>query len=264
MPSSLDIIKKAISYIGTREYPAGSNNVIFNTHFYGKSVRGSAFPWCCTFVWDIFRMCKAKKLFCGGEPTAYCPTVESWAKNHGQWHSNTEGRPGDLCLMDFGKGRASHIGIVEKKNADGTYTVIEGNTSKTSNDNGGCVMRKIRRTGVIRGFYRPDYIGSAAYTKTAFIKDIQKALGAKIDGVAGKETISKTVTLSRFKNRRHPAVLPVQKYLNTLGFDCGKADGIAGTKFHNAVIAFQKANGCITDGELTAKAKTWKKLLGLA
>lgn len=59
--------------------------------------------------------------------------------------------------MDFGKGRASHIGIVEKKNSDGTYTVIEGNTSLTNNDNGGSVMRRIRSKSVIRGFARPKY-----------------------------------------------------------------------------------------------------------
>lgn len=264
MATSLDIIKKAVQYIGTKEYPANSNNVIFNAHFYGRSVQGDAYPWCCTFVWDIFRMCGAKDLFCGGEATAYCPAVESWAKNHSQWQNNTKGQPGDLCLMDFGKGRASHIGIVEKKNADGTYTVIEGNTSVSSNDNGGCVMRRTRRTSVIRGFARPDYAASVSYSRTSFIKDIQKAIGAKADGIAGKETLSKTVTVSRYKNRKHAVVKPVQKYLNTLGFDCGKADGIAGPKFHNAVVAYQKANGCIADGELTAKARTWKKILGLA
>ena len=59
--------------------------------------------------------------------------------------------------MDFGKGRASHIGIVEKKNLNGTYTVIEGNTSTSSNDNGGTVMRRIRSKSVIRGFARPKY-----------------------------------------------------------------------------------------------------------
>ena len=59
--------------------------------------------------------------------------------------------------MDFGKGRASHIGIVEKANKDGTYTTIEGNTSKSSDDNGGAVMRRTRSKSVIRGFARPAY-----------------------------------------------------------------------------------------------------------
>lgn len=53
----------------------------------------------------------------------------------------------------------------------------------------------------------------------------------------------------------------MQRYLNALGFDCGKADGIAGQSFDKAVKAFQKARGCTADGEITAKGKTWKKLL---
>ena len=104
---------------------------------------------------------------------------------------------------------------------------------------------------------------SSVYTKSQFIKDVQAAIGAKINSIADNETLSKTVTISKSKNSRHAVVEPVQKYLNTLGYDCGKEDCIAGTKFDAAVKAYQKANGCIVDGELTAKGKTWKKLLGM-
>ena len=65
MITAKTIIEKALSYIGT--YDGGNNDVIFNTNYYGKRVSGSAYPWCCAFVWDIFRMCKAEKLFCNGE-----------------------------------------------------------------------------------------------------------------------------------------------------------------------------------------------------
>lgn len=101
------------------------------------------------------------------------------------------------------------------------------------------------------------------YTKTQFIKDVQKAIGAKVDGVAGSETLSKTVTVSANKNRTHGVVRPVQKYFNSLGYDCGTVDGIAGDKFKKAVIKYQKAKGCVADGEITAKGKTWKKILGM-
>lgn len=100
---------------------------------------------------------------------------------------------------------------------------------------------------------------------TAFVKEIQKACGATVDGIAGKETLSKTVTLSASKNRTHAAVKAVQKYLYVLGYtEVGEADGIAGAKFTSAVKAFQKDNGCTPDGEITAKNKTWKKLLGVS
>lgn len=96
-----------------------------------------------------------------------------------------------------------------------------------------------------------------------FVKGVQKACGAKVDGIAGPETLSKTVTISHVKNIRHAVVKPVQQYLNELGYPCGKADGIFGSKTRNAVIAFQKANGCVSDGEITSKKATWKKLLKL-
>lgn len=105
--------------------------------------------------------------------------------------------------------------------------------------------------------------GTVTYSFKDFVKELQSAIGASVDGVPGNETLSKTVTLSKIKNSRHVAVKPVQKYLNSIGYSCGTADGIAGNKFDTAVKSFQKKNGCYADGEITAKNKTWKKLLKL-
>ncbi|MBO5836764.1 MAG: peptidoglycan-binding protein, partial [Oscillospiraceae bacterium] len=103
-----------------------------------------------------------------------------------------------------------------------------------------------------------------SYSLKQFVKDVQKACGAGVDGIVGPETLSKTVTLSAKKNRTHAAVKPVQKRLAALGYkQVGAADGIAGAKFTAAVKAFQKDNGCTADGEITAGNKTWKKLLGV-
>lgn len=104
----------------------------------------------------------------------------------------------------------------------------------------------------------------ASYSLTQFVKDVQKATGAAVDGIAGKETLSKTVTVSASVNNKHAVVKAIQKRLNALGFDCGTVDGIAGAKFTAAVIKYQTANKCVADGEITAKNKTWKKLLGMA
>jgi len=165
------IVNRAIKEIGVKEKPVNSNKVKYNTWYYGREVSGSAYPWCCVFISWLFYITGAANLFCGGEKVAYCPNVEAYYKKISRWHPNTKGKKGDLCLMDFGKGRASHIGIVEKKNPNGTYTVIEGNTSLSNNDNGGCVMRRIRSKSVIRGFARPKYkavnASSAAADKAA-------------------------------------------------------------------------------------------------
>ena len=272
-----EIINKAISYIGTKESPANSNNVIFNTHYYGKAVSGSSYPWCCAFVWDILRICNASKLFCDGEKTASCQYVENYYKTNNSFYDNTKGKRGDLCIMDFSKGRASHIGIVESKNSDGSYTVIEGNTSTSSNDNGGCVMRRTRSTSVIRGFCRPSYSSTSTsstsnkntttsststYTKKQFIKDVQLSVSAKVDGIVGKETLSKLVIVSKTKNNKHKVVKPIQKYLNSIGYSCGSVDGIYGTKSETATKNFQKKNKIASDGIIGNN--TWKKLLGVS
>lgn len=103
-----------------------------------------------------------------------------------------------------------------------------------------------------------------AYPLEEFIRDIQKACGAAVDGIAGPETIGKTITLSAKINARHAAVKPVQERLFYLGYvEVGEADGIAGPKFTSAVAHFQMDNGCVVDGEITAGNKTWKKLLGV-
>lgn len=107
---------------------------------------------------------------------------------------------------------------------------------------------------------------ASEYTKKQFIKDVQKAIGAKVDGDAGSETLSKTVTVSAVKNHSHAVVKPLQKYLYSLGYtSIGTADGDAGSKFTKAVNEYQKKVLKYTtlDGEITAHGKMWKSLLGI-
>lgn len=114
--------------------------------------------------------------------------------------------------------------------------------------------------------YRATFGGAPAeeYPLEQFVRDVQKACGAAVDGIAGPETLSKTVTLSAYKNCTHKAVTAVQKRLHSMGYtQVGEADGIAGVKFTAAVQAFQRDNRCWVDGEITAGNKTWKKLLGI-
>lgn len=44
------LIEIAKAQIGVKESPANSNNVKYNTWFYGKAVSGSAYAWCVVFV----------------------------------------------------------------------------------------------------------------------------------------------------------------------------------------------------------------------
>lgn len=108
-------------------------------------------------------------------------------------------------------------------------------------------------------------MSNSGYSREQFVREVQAAIGAAVDGVPGQETLSKTVTLSRSKNATHAAVLAVQKRLVALGYnEVGEPDGVAGAMFDAAVKMFQRDNGCEADGEITAKALTWQKLLGVA
>lgn len=103
-----------------------------------------------------------------------------------------------------------------------------------------------------------------SYTLRQFILDVQTAVGAAVDGVAGPETLGKVPTISQLVNSTHPAVIPVQKRLYALGYvQVGKADGIAGSGFERAVKAFQTDNDGKVDGEITAVGQTWRRLMGL-
>jgi hypothetical protein len=113
--------------------------------------------------------------------------------------------------------------------------------------------------------YAPKKTAASEYTKVEFIKDVQEAIGAKVDGIAGSETLSKTVTVSAKVNRDHAVVKPIQKRLAALGYsEVGAADGIAGPKFTSAVAHFQVDKCKVVDGEITAGKTTWRKLLGMS
>lgn len=102
------------------------------------------------------------------------------------------------------------------------------------------------------------------YSLTAFIKDIQESFDTDADGIAGPKTLASTLTLSSKLNSKHKAVYYVQMRLKALGYvEVGKVDGLAGAKFTSAVAHFQQDNNCVVDGVITARGKTWRKLLGM-
>ena len=100
-----------------------------------------------------------------------------------------------------------------------------------------------------------------------FVKDLQNAIGANIDGIAGPETLSKTPTISTSTGWNHAAVRPLQVYLQSLGYDLGShgVDGQFGKDMKACIKKYQTDNGLpIVDGKISAKMYTWKKLLKLS
>ena len=198
--------------------------------------------------------------------TAYrCPTYNAQVANAASRSYHIYGQAADIHIDGVAPAEiakyAESIGVLGiglyETSKDGYFVHVDTRTSKSfwyghgqerRTTFGGTPAKEARET----------------YSLKQFVKDVQKACGASVDGIAGKETLSKTVTISKTKNRTHAAVKPVQKRLYALGYtQVGEADGIAGTKFDLAVKAFQKDNRCWVDGEITAGNKTWKILLGV-
>jgi len=153
------IIAFARGFIGLTESPAGSNNVIFNTHYYGKAVSGSAYPWCAAYVWDIFRIAGASALYYGGNKTASCTTLMNWGKAHGLYVSSGY-KAGDLIFYNWNGGTttADHVGICTVDYpGTGKITTVEGNTSVNDASNGGQVIEMARDMKYVIGGYRPLY-----------------------------------------------------------------------------------------------------------
>ena len=145
----LDIARRQI---GTRESPPNSNNVRYNTWYYGREVSGAAYPWCMVFVQWVFDQAGVKLPV----RTASCGALMRAAKAAGCWVTG-DYRPGDVVIYDFPGGAATdHCGIVES--VDGTYiSAIEGNTSSASDADGGAVERRARKFSQIVGAVRPSY-----------------------------------------------------------------------------------------------------------
>ena len=145
----LDIARRQI---GVKECPPNSNNVRYNTWYYGREVSGAAYPWCMVFVQWVFDQAGVKLPV----RTASCGALVRSAQSAGCWVTG-DYRPGDVVIYDFPGGAATdHCGIVES--VDGTYiSAIEGNTSSTSDADGGAVERRARKFSQIVGAVRPSY-----------------------------------------------------------------------------------------------------------
>ena len=83
--------------IGVKESPTGSDNVKYNTAYYARAVSGGGYPWCCVFLWWLFRQAGASELFYGGGKTAYCPTLLTYHRAQ----RVTDYKPGDVIFFNF-------------------------------------------------------------------------------------------------------------------------------------------------------------------
>lgn len=234
--------------------------------------------------------------------TASCGDLGNWAEQKGYfipWNGTPQ--TGDLVLFDFTEKHNTrnrqHVGVLVSRTGD-TLMTIEGNTSVTSNDNGGAVMRRVRHRSQVACFVRPPYTATQTVQKLLAIEAGQVGVteypresnnvkyntwfyGHPVSGadiypwccafqawcfavLAGeiKEGGNTVMVEARELSigSEGSAVKKLQILLAGLGYACGGTDGDFGSKTDEAVRAFQGDNGLTKDG--VVGAQTWGKLIG--
>lgn len=288
MARASDVVRVAAAEVGVTESPANSNCVKYNDWYYGRQVRGAAYPWCAAFVSWVLAQAGAGAL---AARSASCPAIKSDAQRRGIYHSGSAGiAPGDLVLYQFDRDSdPDHIGIVESVSGS-SIVAIEGNTSLTSNDNGGAVMRRTRSKGLIMGYVKPAYDGASApavdtridtvrevqqwlnraygaglsvdgiygpQTRKAIVRVLQRAIGTGVDGIVGWRTRRALPTLS--VGTGGDAVRAAQALLVCKGYAAAYVDGDFGDGTKTAVKAYQRRRGLSKDGIIGKR--TWAALL---
>lgn len=290
MARASDVVRVAASEVGVTESPANSNCVKYNNWYYGHWVSGAAYPWCAAFVSWVLAQAGAGHL---AARSASCPAIKSDAQRRGTYHAGSAGiAPGDLVLYQFDRDAdPDHIGIVESVSGS-SIVAIEGNTSLTSNDNGGAVMRRTRSKGLIMGYVRPAYDGASVApadaeridtvrevqtwlntshgaslyvdgiygpkTRAALTRVAQSVIGVKVDGIYGPKTRAALPVLRA--GSKGTIVRVAQALLVCHGYPAAYVDGEYGSDTKTAVKSYQRAHKLAKDGVIGVN--TWRSLLG--
>lgn len=147
------IIDRAKAEIGVHEAPPNSNNVKYNTWYYGHPVVGPEYPWCAVFISWLF---KAEQGIC--PRTSSCVNMLAWFEKKRQIVNKPQA--GDIVFFKYNTNnrKTNHVGLVVSVSDDGrTINTIEGNTSISSQDNGGKVMQRNRYSNIV-AYARPRYV----------------------------------------------------------------------------------------------------------
>jgi hypothetical protein len=133
------IIEAALSKVGYKEYPKGSNLTEFGTWF---GLNGQA--WCGIFVsWCYYTAGVPLGTIDYRRGFAGCTFALNHFRKHGEEVTFEQAQPGDIIIFDFnGDGRPDHTGILKSKTGH-DFESLEGNTAVGNNSNGGEVMLRI-------------------------------------------------------------------------------------------------------------------------
>lgn len=182
------VVAIARAEIGVQESPPGSNR-----QKYGEWYGINGVYWCMQYDQWVY----AKAGFPLPFKTASCGDLLDWYTEHHPECLVKDPEPGDIVIYQAHK----HTGIVARVNAPMMY-VIEGNTSATSDDNGGAVMERTRQIATAMAFIRPA-LGPSASVKAKYFRqngmDIVEASASAVS-VALVDTRKNAITERNFAN----------------------------------------------------------------
>lgn len=149
----MGIVDVAMAEVGTKE--SGTNNVKYNTWYYGHAVSGDDYAWCAVFVsWCANQ---AGCLDAIGGKKAGVSALYDYFKSNKIFHAKGSGykpKAGDIMIQK--NNGASHTGIVYAADDNSFYTV-EGNSSDKVQK-----CQYAYTSAKLTGWGSPNYDGSAS------------------------------------------------------------------------------------------------------
>lgn len=150
-PMRLQALAYLKTKVGQKEQPPNSNRIPFASDWYG--VTG---PWCAMAVTRAY-VEAGSTAFLRTSRYAYCPFLYADAKYGRNGLSlTTDPMPGDVVLYDWTHdGTPDHVGLFERWTGQGgEFVAVEGNTSTSSDSDGGEVMQRTRTRSLVQAFVR--------------------------------------------------------------------------------------------------------------
>lgn len=151
------ILDIAANEKGVTENPAASN-----VTQYGSWYGFNGVPWCAIFVsWVYDKAGYPLGRIDSEKGFHYCPSAYNFWKRRNRLTNDP--KPGDIVLFDWnGDGKSDHTGIfIEWIEKGKVFTSWEGNTSFSSQSDGGQVMMRKRITSTVKAFVNPGIFDEA-------------------------------------------------------------------------------------------------------
>ncbi len=124
-----EIVNYELSQLGVSDY-RGNNNVIYNTWFYGRTVRSSGYAWCMAF--QAYCANQTGVLNSAIPKTTSCSTAVNYYKSKGQFRYRGSYTPQAGDLVFYGPNGGSHVGMIVGAPVNGYLQVVEGNVYQSN------------------------------------------------------------------------------------------------------------------------------------